>query len=89
MNSPDLGNYDFKEWTDETRDKVKSVVENTVPSMRTNEAIRTEASRPQNISLSTPAPAAAPKVEMEDLNLDLNLDLDSDDDFNSELYSGL
>jgi hypothetical protein len=89
LNSPDLGNYDFKEWTDETRDKVKSVVENTVPSMRTNEAIRTEASRPQNISLSSPAPAVAPKVEIEDLNLDLNLDLDSDDDFNSELYSGL
>jgi hypothetical protein len=85
--SPDLGNYDFKEWSDETRDKVKSVIENTVPSMRTSESIRQEASKPQNISLSSPAPVAEKKVEMEDLNLDI--DLGGDDDFSDDLYSGL
>ena len=85
--SPDLSNYDFKDWTDETREKVKSVIENTVPSMRTAEAVRQEASRPQNISLEAPARAAAPeKVEVDDLNLDIDLE---SDDFSESLYDGL
>jgi hypothetical protein len=88
-NSPDLSNYDYKEWTDDVREKVKSVIENTVPTMRTTESIRTEASRPTNISVaSTHAnieAEASKKVEMEDLNLDL----DDSSDFEDDLYSGL
>ena len=89
--SPDLSNYDYKEWTDDVREKVKSVVENTVPSMRTVENIRTEASKPQNISVANSAHSGINKVE-ESKNVgldDLNLDLDGEDDFNNDLYSGL
>jgi hypothetical protein len=90
-NSPDLSNYDYKDWTDEVRDKVKSVVENTVPTMRTTEAIRTEASKPQNISVQSAAHSTVAAAESEkQVSLDdLNLDLDGDDDFNNDLYSGL
>ena len=88
-NSPDLSNYDYKDWTDDVREKVKSVIENTVPTMRTTESIRTEASRPTNISVaSTHAnieAEASKKVDMEDLNLDL----DDSSDFEDDLYSGL
>lgn len=85
--SPDLSNYDYKDWTDETRDKVKTVIENTVPAMRTSESIQKEASRPQNISVSAPAmEMSEPAISLDDLNLDLD---GEDDDFNSDLYSGL
>lgn len=90
--SPDLSNYDYKEWTDETRDKVKSVIENTVPTMRTTESIQREASKPSNISVAATAQAGVAAVEaekkIESLD-DLNLDLDADTDFNEDLYSGL
>jgi hypothetical protein len=86
-NSPDLSNYDYKDWNDETRDKVKSVIENTVPAMRTTEAIQKEAAKPQNISVSAPAMVAEDtKIDLDDLNLDLDGD---DDDFSNDLYSGL
>jgi len=86
-NSPDLSNYDYKDWNDETRDKVKTVIENTVPAMRTSESIQKEASRPQNISVSAPAmEMSEPAISLDDLNLDLD---GEDDDFNSDLYSGL
>lgn len=85
--SPDLSNYDYKDWNDETRDKVKTVIENTVPAMRTSESIQKEASRPQNISVSAPAmEMSEPAISLDDLNLDLD---GEDDDFNSDLYSGL
>jgi hypothetical protein len=85
--SPDLSNYDYKDWNDETRDKVKTVIENTVPAMRTSESIQKEASRPQNISVSAPAmEISEPAISLDDLNLDLD---GEDDDFNSDLYSGL
>jgi len=85
--SPDLSNYDYKDWNDETRDKVKTVIENTVPAMRTTESIQKEASRPQNISVSAPAmEMSEPAISLDDLNLDLD---GEDDDFNSDLYSGL
>jgi hypothetical protein len=90
-NSPDLSNYDYKDWTDDIRDKVKSAVENTVPTMRTTESITREASKPQNISVSTSAQSTVSSVESEkQVSLDdLNLDLDGEDDFSSDLYSGL
>jgi hypothetical protein len=86
--SPDLSNYDYKDWNDETRDKVKSVIENTVPTMRTTEAIKTEASRPQNISVAAHANVteSSKQVDLDDLNLDLDGD---DDDFSGDLYAGL
>jgi len=90
-NSPDLSNYDYKDWSDNIREKVKSVIENTVPTMRTTEAIRTEASKPQNISVQSSAQSTVAAAESEkQVSLDdLKLDLDNDDDFNSDLYSGL
>jgi hypothetical protein len=90
-NSPDLSNYDYKEWTDETREKVKSVIENTVPTMRTTENITKEASRPSNISVAATAQANVVAEESKKIdNLDdLGLNLDIDNDFNEDLYSGL
>ena len=85
--SPDLSNYDYKDWNDDTRDKVKTVIENTVPAMRTSESIQKEASRPQNISISAPAmEISEPAISLDDLNLDLD---GEDDDFSSDLYAGL
>lgn len=85
--SPDLSNYDYKDWNDDTRDKVKTVIENTVPAMRTSESIQKEASRPQNISVSAPAmEISEPAISLDDLNLDLD---GEDDDFSSDLYAGL
>ena len=95
-NSPDLSNYDFKEWTDDVRDRVKSVIENTVPAMRTTESIQKEAAKPQNISVGGGHTAhtahANVKAESEKtISLDdINLDLDgTDDDFSDDLYKGL
>jgi hypothetical protein len=88
-NSPDLSNYDYKEWTDDVRDKVKSVIENSIPTMRTTESIRTEATRPTNISVSAAQAnieaESSKKVDMDDLNLDL----DDTSEFEDDLYSGL
>jgi hypothetical protein len=84
-NSPDLSNYDYKEWNDEIREKVRSTIENTVPTMRTSENIQKEASKATSISLSTPD--TSKKVEIDDL--DLSLDLDNDSDFEDDLYKGL
>jgi hypothetical protein len=88
--SPDLSNYDYKEWTDDVREKVRTVIENTVPTMRTAESIQKEASRPQNISVAeaTKTIATAEADKQVDLS-DLNLDLDGDDDFSGDLYAGL
>lgn len=88
--SPDLSNYDYKEWTDDIRDKVKSVIENSVPMMRTVENVQKEASKPQNISLAAATHSgvsseASKKVDLEDLNLDIDIN----DDFSSDLYAGL
>lgn len=88
-NSPDLSNYDYKEWTDEVREKVRSVIENTVPTMRTSENIQREASKPSTISASDAQAGiqdASKKVDLNDL--DINLD-DDTSDFEDDLYSGL
>jgi hypothetical protein len=89
-NSPDLSNYDYKDWTDDVREKVKSVIENTVPTMRTSESIQREASKPTNISVASVQSSieseASKKVEMDELNLDLD---DDSSEFEDDLYSGL
>ena len=89
-NSPDLSNYDYKEWTDDIREKVKSVVENTVPTMRTTESMKNEVSKPQSISLdSQPSKPSAKAESKPSLDLDsLNLDLDNTN-FDDDLYKGL
>ena len=86
--SPKLGNYDYQDWTDDVREKVKTVIENTVPTMRTTESIHKEASKPQNISIAKPA-QSAPEAETSVSIDDLDLDLDDTDDFNDDLYKGL
>ena len=88
-NSPDLSNYDYKEWTDDIREKVKSVIENTVPSMRTTESMRNDVSKPQNISVETSKPKVEKVPENKAVDIEsLNLDLDNTS-FDDELYSGL
>lgn len=88
-NSPDLSNYDFREWDDEIREKVRSTIENTVPNMRTAETLQKEASKPTNISVqdvhSNIVAEDSKKVDLDDLNLDL----DEDSAFEDDLYSGL
>ena len=89
-NSPDLSNYDYKEWTDDVREKVKSVIENSVPTMRTSESIQREAAKPTNISVASVQSGitaeSSKKVELDDLNLDLD---DDSSEFEDDLYSGL
>lgn len=89
-NSPDLSNYDYKEWTDDVREKVKSVIENSVPTMRTSESIQKEAAKPTNISVASVQSGitaeSSKKVELDDLNLDLD---DDSSEFEDDLYSGL
>lgn len=88
-NSPDLSKYDYVEMTDEIKERVKTIIEKTVPSMRSTEAVQKEASRSQNISIpSTPSSAPAPDTKQVSLD-DLNLDDVNNDDFDQELYSGL
>jgi hypothetical protein len=88
--SPDLSNYDYKEWNDEMRDKVRSVIENAVPTMRTTESIQREAARPANISLNTATTNSSFEADNKKIdNLDdLNLDLDNSE-FEDDLYAGL
>ncbi len=96
-NSPDLSKYFYKEWDDETREKIKAVIENTVPSLRNIETMGNEMSKNsgRNISLensSAPKRESAPSADIKELTLDdLNLDegLSESDDFNDSLYADL
>ena len=101
--SPDLSNYDYKEWNDDIREKVRSVIENTVPTMRTTEKLGNSMNSSQNISVNQSAPstprtqapqAPKPQTQPEEtgaVNLDdLNLDdFNSGDEFSDDLYAGL
>lgn len=94
-NSPDLGNYDFKEWDDETRAKVKSVIDNTVPSMRTTEQVSKAAasSSSSDIDLSeyenTTVKAGSPKESssIDEINMD-EFGIKSDE-LDDDLYANL
>lgn len=95
-NSPELSNYDYKEWTDETREKVKAVIEGTVPTMRTVESVHKESSRPVNISVPTDNvdKKIAQRIDDIDQKLtgmdDISFDMDSiSETFESDLYKGL
>lgn len=97
-NSPELSNYDFKDWDEETRVKVKSVIENTVPSMRTAETIAKSAST----SVSS-KPSVSTDINLDDfdtppksgsksgMDMDLNFD-DFDKEpsgLDDDIYAGL
>jgi hypothetical protein len=91
--SPDLGNYDYKEWDDEARAKVKSVIENSIPSMRTSENMAKQSANASHTS----APAfeidlGEPRGSVEKTD-DLDLNFDSFDketsSFESDLYADL
>lgn len=95
-NSPDLSNYDFKEWDEELRAKVKSVIENTVPSMRTAEQITKSAqAAPSKASsmdidlgdFDTPSSKGA-KNDLGGLNFD-DFDKDSNSGLDDDIYAGL
>lgn len=91
-NSPDLTNYEYKEWTDDVRARVKSVIDRTTPTLRTtNEALNTAKSAPisRNVDLNpSPVAESAPSVSVDDLDLD-TMDSGAGDDFNDDLYAGL
>jgi hypothetical protein len=95
--SPDLGNYDFKEWDEELRTKVKSVIENSVPSMRTAEQIsKGSASSTSSKNSSTdidlgdfdaPSPKSSKSADLGDLNFD---DFDKgSSNLDDDIYAGL
>jgi|688.fasta_scaffold90466_2 hypothetical protein len=94
--SPDLGNYDYKEWDEDLRSKVKSVIENTVPSMRTAENLAKESASASRTSapsfdIDLGETKSAPKGEdlkIDDLNFD-SFDKSSPDDFDADLYGDL
>ena len=92
-NSPDLSKYDYKEWDDDTRNKVKSVIEHTVPSMRTTELIQKEASKTPSVSskieISQPKSQLDTSKQVSVDDLDLDVDLDDNDDFSKDLYDGI
>jgi len=96
-NSPDLGNYDFKEWDEELRAKVKSVIENTVPSMRTAEYVAKTSTasggskaQSQEIDLSDfdEKPSGKGKSEEVDLNFD-DFEKESSGSLDDDIYAGL
>jgi hypothetical protein len=74
--SPDLSNYDYKDWDEELRAKVKAVIENTVPSMRTAETLAKESaasSRTSNADIdldSFDKPSKSPKSNADDLDFE-------------------
>jgi len=95
-NSPDLSNYDFKEWDEETRTKVKSVIENIVPSMRTAEQLTKTAqtstsSRSTEIDLGefdTTSSKKSGHDDLADLNFD-EFDKEPSGGLDDDLYAGL
>ena len=90
QNSPDLTKYEYKEWSDETREKVKSIIENTVPTMRMVEGV-TKQSTSTTISTGKPAaPKVQEKPKEQEISLDdLQLDSVEDGDFDEDIYSNL
>lgn len=93
--SPALDNCEFKDWTEEQKAKVKSVIENTVPGVRSMETVSKAASAPvqsQSISSSdfeTPESIPSAKTESVSSDIDsLNLELDNTS-FDDDLYEGL
>jgi len=92
--SPDLSNFGFKEWDDDMKAKVKSVIENTVPSMRTTEAIlRDTKAAGKTADLDLASSFATPSAKTADL--DLGSDINFDDfettttSVDEDLYAGL
>jgi hypothetical protein len=91
-NSPDLSKYCYQEWDDETKAKVKSCIENTVPTMRTTESMQKEVSRPSTISTEEDINYAQDLPDNLDKEMstdELNLDLDNNSEFDNDLYAGL
>jgi len=90
--SPDLSMYDYREWDDDTHSKVKSIIENTVPSMRTSENIAREsasASRTSRPSVDidlTPSTVDEKPFDINNINFD---GLEEGGDFEKDLYAGL
>ena len=99
-NSPDLSTCDYREWDDEMKSKVRSVIENTVPSMRTADDIESSASSfspSKDISLDAPTTSSPvdtstdeKKVDLDDVTLE-NFESNEGDsnNFENDLYSGL
>lgn len=96
--SPDLSNYDYKEWDEDTRAKVKSVIENTVPSMRSSESLLKESTAASRTSSSgdidllddISANLGEKKSSGDDLGgLDLNFDDESKTEDADDIYAGL
>ena len=96
--SPDLSSYDYQEWTDDISQKVKSVIENSVPSMRTAETLTRESAAASRTSIPSMdidlgsvqndlPPGEAKDFDLESLNFD-TLE-QGDDEFSKDLYAGL
>lgn len=97
-NSPDLSNYDYKEWDEEMRAKVKAVIENTVPSMRTSENLAKDsaaASRTSSTDIDLDALSSNMSSKGGDADYDIDLSFDekatpgAPKDELDDLYAGL
>jgi len=92
--SPDLSNYDYKEWDEDLRTKVKSVIENTVPSMRTAESVARESasasrtSSPSSFDIDLGGDTKDSGFSADDLNFD-SFDKEASSDFEADLYADL
>lgn len=96
QNSPDLDKYAYREWDDEMKEKVKLVIENTVPSMRTTENIlkagnQSSTSNPSvNIDLGNKEDFSRYTKEEDPLKgLELGIEEPDENEFDNDLYKGL
>lgn len=88
--SPDLSKYGYKEWDDDMRSKVNSVISNKVPRLRTSDAVMNSTAS-ENISVERNSSAkSSPLNETPEENIDLDsLDLGTSENFDDDLYAGL
>jgi hypothetical protein len=89
--SPDLSKYGYKEWDDDMRSKVNSVISNKVPRLRTSDAVMNSTASSENISVERNSSAkSSPINEAPEENIDLDsLDLGTSENFDDDLYAGL
>jgi len=94
-NSPALENCDFRPWTEDEKAKIKSVIENTVPGVRTMETTAKAAAietptpvKSQTITSSSEVMPEAKTAPAGDAMDELNLELDNTS-FDEDLYAGL
>ena len=88
-NSPDLSGYDYKEWDEEMHQKVKSVIENSIPSMRTAEHIAKDSASSSRTSMTSIDIDVSKESTVDLDNIDFSNLSSEETDFDKSLYEGL